>query len=51
MGVHLAFWPSRVPWGTREETREVLEYGNAILQSSEGGDWRRMLKEMRGGLL
>lgn len=38
MGVHLGFWPSRVMWGTREETREVVGLGNEILRRVEGGE-------------
>jgi hypothetical protein len=38
MGVHLGFWPSRVQWGTREETREVVGLGNEILRRVEGGE-------------
>ena len=39
MGVHLAFWPSRVEWGTKEETRECVVLGNEIMRRADGEDW------------
>ena len=31
MGVHLAFWPTRVTWGTDEETRECVDLGYHLM--------------------
>lgn len=38
IGVHLAFWPSRVQWGTRAKTREVVALRNGILRRVEVGE-------------
>ncbi|CAF9941414.1 hypothetical protein IMSHALPRED_002564 [Imshaugia aleurites] len=32
MGVHLAFWPTRVSWGTEKETREIVEKGYELME-------------------
>ncbi len=41
LGVHLGFWPARVPWGTKEETREVVVLGHEILRKAvREDDWR-----------
>jgi aminoglycoside phosphotransferase (APT) family kinase protein len=29
---HICYWPTRVPWGNREETAKCVEFGAAILQ-------------------
>lgn len=53
MGVHLAFWPCRVQWGTRAKTREVGVLGNEILRRVEAGEekWvmERYLKSLVDG--
>ena len=50
MGTHLAFWPTRVSWGTEEETAEVVKQGFEMLVRALAGDveWfgRSCLKEM-----
>ena len=38
MGVHLAFWPTRVSWGTEQETKEVMEVGYELMKGSIGHD-------------
>ena len=47
MGVHLAFWPTRVSWGTDEETKEMVEVGCGLMRDALGEDesW------LAGGLL
>ena len=47
MGVHLAFWPTRVSWGTENETRECVEVGKKLMtQATDNEDgW------MRGSIL
>lgn len=47
MGVHLAFWPSRVPWGTKEETRECLLLGHKLMRRADEEDW----EWLEGGVL
>lgn len=32
MGVHLAFWPTRVSWGTDKETKEIVEVGCKLMR-------------------
>ena len=41
MGVHLAFWPTRVPWGTEEETRGCIMMGKDLMiqASDQAEDW------------
>ncbi|KAL9136122.1 MAG: hypothetical protein Q9175_002673 [Cornicularia normoerica] len=36
MGVHLAFWPTRVSWGTDKETKELVEVGYSLLRRALG---------------
>ena len=38
MGVHLAFWPTRVSWGTEQETKEVVEVGCELIKGAIGQD-------------
>ena len=38
MGVHLAFWPTRVSWGTETETKEVVEVGCQLMKGALGQD-------------
>lgn len=38
MGVHLAFWPTRVSWGTEQETKEVVEVGYELMKGAIGHD-------------
>ena len=36
MGVHLAFWPTRVSWGTEKETKEIVEVGCQLMKQALG---------------
>ena len=36
MGVHLAFWPTRVSWGTEKEMREIMEVGCGLMKRALG---------------
>ena len=36
MGVHLAFWPTRVSWGTEKETKEMVEAGCELMKRALG---------------
>ncbi len=38
MGVHLAFWPTRIVWGTEEETKECVETGVGMMTRAIAGD-------------
>ena len=38
MGVHLAFWPTRVSWGTDKETKEIVEVGCNLMRLAIGED-------------
>lgn len=49
VGAHLAFWPSRVPWGDEMQTREVIQLGNEIMRRADGEDWEWFMRE--GNLL
>ena len=44
MGVHLAYWPMRIPWGSSEETRECVVLGNEMMKQATEEDWRDVLK-------
>ena len=38
MGVHLAFWPTRVSWGTDKETKDMVEVGCKLMRQALGAD-------------
>ena len=40
MGVHLAFWPTRISWGTEKETKEVVEVGYELMKGAISQDER-----------
>ncbi|QDS70441.1 hypothetical protein FKW77_009743 [Venturia effusa] len=46
-GTHLGFWPTRVKWGSKEETKKVIAVGYGILQAVEASDW----ESLRGSAL
>lgn len=50
LGTHLAFWPTRVSWGTEEETRDVVHQGLEVLVRTLASDivWfqNSLLKEL-----
>lgn len=53
MGVHLAFWPTRVSWGTEMETKEIVEVGCELMKRALGQDERwlagsSMLNDLQG---
>lgn len=39
LGTHIAFWPTRVVWGSEEETREVVGIGKEVLEGALEGRW------------
>ncbi|TLD23432.1 Protein kinase-like domain [Venturia nashicola] len=39
IGTHLGFWPTRVEWGNKEETKEIVGHGYRILKAIEEEDW------------
>ncbi|KAK5201209.1 kinase-like domain-containing protein [Cryomyces antarcticus] len=45
LGTHLAFWPTSVVWGGREETGECVGLGRELLLRARGGGrgWRELL--------
>lgn len=49
-GTHLGFWPTRVDWVSKEETKELVGYGYRILKAIEDEDWG-FLKGSDVGLL
>lgn len=53
MGSHLAFWPAHVPWGSEQETKEIIEQGFELLVRALAGDmgWFEgsVLNQMLGG--
>jgi aminoglycoside phosphotransferase (APT) family kinase protein len=49
-GTHIAYWPTRVEWGTKEETKDVVKIGVEMLEHAESGDWD-WLKESVLGIL
>ncbi|KAL8788499.1 MAG: hypothetical protein Q9195_007276 [Heterodermia aff. obscurata] len=44
MGVHLAFWPTVVPWGSSEETRECVVLGNEMMKKATEDNWIQLLE-------
>ena len=50
LGTHLAFWPTRVSWGTEDETQDVVHQGSEILVRALASDrdWFQssLLKEL-----
>ncbi|MCJ1325149.1 hypothetical protein MMC10_001811 [Thelotrema lepadinum] len=38
-GVHASFWPTRVEWGSREQTLKVVQLGVEVLNRVEAQDW------------
>ena len=38
LGTHLAFWPTRVSWGTEDETRDVVNQGFEVLVRALASD-------------
>ena len=44
MGVHLAFWPTVVAWGSNEETKECVVLGNEMMKHATEDGWRDLLK-------
>ena len=38
LGTHLAFWPTRVSWGTEDETRDVVKQGFEVLVRALASD-------------
>lgn len=51
-GTHLAFWPTRVEWGSREETRECVLLGQEVMRKAVDEDWEwlesSVLKDLFG---
>lgn len=43
-GVHIAYWPTRVPWTNREGTQELVNIGAGVLQAAVDGDWDKLRK-------
>jgi hypothetical protein len=35
---HIAYWPTRVSWGSKEETTELVKLGVQLLETIEKGD-------------
>jgi thiamine kinase-like enzyme len=40
--VHVAFWPTRVPWTDREGTQKLVDIGSGVLKSVLISDWERL---------
>ena len=53
MGVHLAFWPTRVSWGTGKETKEIVDVGCKTMREAlcEDESWLAgsLLSELQDG--
>jgi 5-methylthioribose kinase len=41
---HISYWPTRVDWGTKEETTELVKVGYEYLKRGQAKDWQ-WLKE------
>ncbi len=50
MGVHLAFWPTRVSWGTEEETKEIVELGCELMKRALSQEERWLVGSLLGEL-
>ncbi|KAA6410791.1 MAG: hypothetical protein FRX48_05101 [Lasallia pustulata] len=45
-GVHLAFWPTRVEWGSKEETKECVLFGQEVMRRAVDEDWEWLEKSV-----
>lgn len=50
-GTHLAFWPTRVEWGSREETRGCVLLGQEVLKRAVDEDWEWLEESVLKDLL
>lgn len=50
MGVHLAFWPARVEWAGKEETRNIVELGHELMRHGDAGDVQWLQGHLLSGL-
>ncbi len=50
MGVHLAFWPTRMVRGTEEEPKECVETGVGMMTRAIAGDIDWLESATFGGL-
>ena len=50
MGVHLAFWPTRVSWGTDQETKEIVELGYELMHRGIDEDESWLAESLLGEL-
>jgi hypothetical protein len=41
-GVHIAYWPTKVPWADREGTQSLVNIGVGVLQAAVDGDWKAL---------
>ncbi|KAF2422077.1 hypothetical protein EJ08DRAFT_487149 [Tothia fuscella] len=46
-GTHIAYWPSRVEWGDKEQTKQIVGRGVEVLEHAEKGNW----EWLRGSVL
>jgi hypothetical protein len=42
--VHIAFWPTRVPWTNEEKTGQLVKVGVSMLKLSLGSNWEGLRK-------
>lgn len=50
-GTHVAFWPTRVAWGTEEETKELVRIGLGVIVAAKEGRWEGLGgSELFGGV-
>ena len=42
--VHVAFWPTRVEWADKEETKKLVDIGVAALEAVLANDWEKVLE-------
>jgi 5-methylthioribose kinase len=49
-GTHLAYWPTRVTWGNKEETAECVQFGSEFLRRARSKDTEWLEKSVLGDL-
>jgi len=50
-GTHVGYWPTRVEWGSKEETKAIVGVGSRLLQAVENGDWEKVWSSEIGGVV
>jgi tRNA A-37 threonylcarbamoyl transferase component Bud32 len=50
-GTHIAYWPTRVEWGTDEETKELVRFGSEVIRRAVDEDWEWLTQSPLGDVI